>query len=609
MSGRKRIDKSTKLVGQDRAEGPRTALGSALENSELFIDILELVNQRVLGMDVVGKVVELLKESTGFESVGIGLRKGADFPVSAEKRSWDDFVSSENPICSPNNSGDMDRVSHGDPILRFMCGEVARGMADPSLPFFTGGGSFWTNDWSAHLASADRHRIRGFTGDHFSSHGYESVAIVPLRCDREIIGLLQISDTRKSCFSLEMIISLEGIGGILGLVLARIQAKTKLSEGKGQEEGHVATKQLLEEQIDGRTAVEQELRMSRHRLELATQAANLGSWDWNLDTEEVYFDSAWSAMLGYSSSDTRPHISTWQNKIHSEDKLNVLKTLTSHFANPTQYFEAEYRLQAKSGEWRWILDRGKVVERDESGKPLRMAGIYLDITDRKRMEEELHQSAERFRRIFESARDCIFVKDSSLKYTHVNPAFVKMIGLPESDIVGSSDADLYEKDAAEILQEVDRRVLTGQSVEQEHTRLIRRVLRTFLDTKAPMMNSSGETIGVVGISREITDRKRPESILPVAESDCRSPAMRSILNVARLSAQTDTIVLLRGESGAGKGSPCPAYPRSIQTSPWPLLLGQLRRPVPRIGRIGTLRVRVRRLYRIQRSETRIAGTG
>jgi PAS domain S-box-containing protein len=181
-----------------------------------------------------------------------------------------------------------------------------------------------------------------------------------------------------------------------------------------------------------------------------------------------------------------------------------------------------------------------------------MAGVYVDITDRKRMEEDLHETSERFRGIFESARDCIFVKDSSLRYIDVNPSFVNMIGLPEPDVVGWTDADLYDRDSAEILREVDQRVLDGESTEQEHTRVIRGIPRTFLDTKVPMRDSRGNIIGVVGISREITDRKLTESVPTVTESNCRSVAMRETLRSAHLAAETDTIVLLTGESGAGK---------------------------------------------------------
>ena len=313
------------------------------------------------------------------------------------------------------------------------------------------------------------------------------------------------------------------------------------------------TNAFLEDQIREHKAVEQEWLVSQSRLELATEVSNLGSWEWNLNTDMVYFDQRRSRMFGCSLYESESDFAAWQNRIPRDDKLRVLKILKAHLADPSNYFEAEYRLQTDSGEWKWILDRGKVVENDENGKPLRMAGICLDITDRKRVyEEQLHQTAEQFQGIFESARDCIFVKDSSLQYTQVNPYLAGLLELPESQIVGRTDSELFEKDSSEILGEVDQRVLKGETVEQEHTRLIKGVPRTFLDTKVPMRNSQGQITGIIGISREITDRKRSESVAPHVETDCQSSAMRSTLRSARLAAQTDTIVLLTGESGAGK---------------------------------------------------------
>jgi two-component system, NtrC family, response regulator AtoC len=531
-----------------------------VETRELAIEILSLLNERVVKIDLIGKIIRLVKEFSGFEAVGIRLRDGEDFPYCVTEGFSDDFIDEENCVCQRDASGEIIRDSEGQPILECMCGEIIRGRADASLPFFTAGGSFWTNSRSKLLDSEHSNDIRRVVRTRFNDHKYESVAIIPLRSGREIIGVLQFNDTRENCFSPQMVRFFESLGSIIGVVLARVRAEEELRQARDGLELRVerrtaellTSKRLLEQEIKERGVVEHELRVSQDRLELAMEASNLGLWDWNIDTDQVYFDQRWSKILGFSNEGTGSYFDTWQNRIHRDDKLNVLKTLERHLANPSRYFEAEYRLETKPGEWKWILDRGKVVDSNDSGKPVRMAGIYLDITERKVMEEELHESAERFRAIFETASDCIFVKNSSLQYTHVNSAFAKMIGLPQSDIIGWTDADIYEGDIGEILHEVDRRVLGGESVEQEHTRVIGKSPRTFLDTKVPMYHSNGEIIGIVGISREITDRKRTRSVRPIAESDCASSAMLSTLRAARLAAETDTIILLTGEIGAGK---------------------------------------------------------
>ena len=545
-------------IQQDRLEATEGKLRSVRENQVLAIEILELLNQRVVKSDVIERIAELVRSSTGIEAVGVRLREGDDFPYLVAIGFPDDFIKAENFLCSRNGSGEIIRDSEGNPVLECMCGEIIRGKTDPSMPFITAGGSFWTDSRSKLMESGYGAETKTLFRRRFISCGYESVAIIPIRCGPEVIGVLQLNDSRENFLSAETVRFFEGIASIIGIVFARIQAEETLSQAVEERvEQRTAdllkTKAFLEDQIREHKAVEQEWLVSQSRLELATEVSNLGSWEWNLNTDMVYFDQRRSRMFGCSLYESESDFAAWQNRIPRDDKLRVLKILKAHLADPSNYFEAEYRLQTDSGEWKWILDRGKVVENDENGRPLRMAGICLDITDRKRVyEEQLHQTAEQFQGIFESARDCIFVKDSSLQYTQVNPYLAGLLELPESQIVGRTDSELFEKDSSEILGEVDQRVLKGETVEQEHTRLIKGVPRTFLDTKVPMRNSQGQITGIIGISREITDRKRSESVAPHVETDCQSSAMRSTLRSARLAAQTDTIVLLTGESGAGK---------------------------------------------------------
>ncbi len=465
----------------------------------------------------------MVKDFSRFQSVGIRLCDREEFPCFADEGFPDRCDEAENPLCGPDEPG-TNKPEQGEmPAPKCVCVRIIRSETDPDLPFFTQAGSFWTNSRSHLLASPYADQIRCRVRDRFDSEGFESLAIVALRSGADVIGLLQLSDRRKDRLSPDMVRTFETIGNVIGIVLARIRAEEELLRGKSHLENCVqertaelvAANQRLQQEIDDRTTLEQNLLLSQQRLELAMQAANLGSWDWNVSTGDVFFDQLWSSFSGYTADEGESGSGTWNNLVHPDDKLRVLRALKSHLDNPANYYEAEYRLQAKTGEWRWVLDRGKVVETDQAGKPLRMAGIYFDITDRKRIEEQLHDNAERLRGIFESARDCIFVKDASLKYTHVNPYFATIVDLPESQIVGRTDEELFGKAAAEILREADRRVLKGESIEQEHTRTIRGASATFLDVKVPMRNTRGHVVGIIGISREITARIRlsPRSAL------------------------------------------------------------------------------------------------
>lgn len=561
MAERKLEDEfRSRLTRQDHVQALEQKLQWELESRSLVIGILTLLNEQLVEIDVVRKIFTLVREFAGFEAVGIRMRQDGDFPYLFTDGLSDDFIEAENSLCARTKYGEIVCDSEGHPVLECICGQIIRDETDPSLPFFTASGSFWTNSRSKLLASRHGSRFERGVRKRFNSAGYESVALIPLRSSREVVGILQFNDKREDCFSPEMVLFFEAIGGIIGSVFARLRTEQSLRQARDELEERVQVRTAalsalncdLEKEIEEREAAEQDLLLTQHRLQLAMEASSMTTWDWNVDTDRVYFDHRWSEMMGVSSEQTDANFDMWLNRLHRDDKLNVLKALKDHLEHPSQHFDAEYRARTATGDYRWLLDRGKVVECDEDGKALRMAGICLDITERKRMEEEVHESAERFRAIFESAKDCIFVKNSSLQYTEVNPAFTKMIDLREWDIVGKTDADLYDTDSAEILQDVDHRVLSGESVEQEHTRVIAKLRRTFLDTKVPMRNNRGDIVGIVGISMEITDRKRTQSDPPVGKSDSASPAMRSTLSAARLAAETDAIVLLMGESGAGK---------------------------------------------------------
>ena len=193
----------------------------------------------------------------------------------------------------------------------------------------------------------------------------------------------------------------------------------------------------------------------------------------------------------------------------------------------------------------------RVVERTlqlaESNEKLRG-----EIEERKRAEEIARESEARLRTFFNTAPDCIFIKDLSLKYSVINPSMENLFELPASRILGKTDEDLYDSEAARHLREIDSRVISGETIEEEHTRTVNGTAFTFLDVRAPMRNPGGKIVGICGISRNITERKNVTFSLKPTMEGYISPVMSSVLSSAHVAAQTDTVVLLTGESGTGK---------------------------------------------------------
>lgn len=131
------------------------------------------------------------------------------------------------------------------------------------------------------------------------------------------------------------------------------------------------------------------LQESRERMELALRGAELGTWDWDVRTGATVFNERWAEMLGYTLDEIVPDVSSWQRLLHPDDAPETMERLNAHLEGRTDQYESEHRTRHKSGGWVWVLDRGRVIERDEQGAPLRAAGTHLDITERKEVAEAL----------------------------------------------------------------------------------------------------------------------------------------------------------------------------------------------------------------------------
>ncbi len=144
--------------------------------------------------------------------------------------------------------------------------------------------------------------------------------------------------------------------------------------------------------ITRRKQIEEKLQESERQKELAIEGADLGTWDWDIRTSIVHFNDRWAMMLGYPLEEIEPHLDSWNKLLHPDDVSIAYEALNSHLYGQTPNYESEFRMRCKSGEWIWILDRGKVVERDESGRPVRACGTHQDITERKRSQENVERA-------------------------------------------------------------------------------------------------------------------------------------------------------------------------------------------------------------------------
>jgi len=207
---------------------------SLAENQALLArKILEQLNCWSNEPDVIRNILQLIQEIIGFDAVGIRMQNGDDFPYYMTHGFSDEFVQAENCLCARNQTGEIVCDGQGNPLLECLCGNVLRGQTNPALPCFTAAGSFWSNATTPLVAAttaADRPpaHLRG----RCIAAGYESVALIPLRAQDKIIGLLQLNARQRGRFTLELIRFFEGLGASIGIAFEHKQIEQALAESE-----------------------------------------------------------------------------------------------------------------------------------------------------------------------------------------------------------------------------------------------------------------------------------------------------------------------------------------------------------------------------------------
>ncbi|MBR0567543.1 diguanylate cyclase [Azoarcus sp. L1K30] len=145
--------------------------------------------------------------------------------------------------------------------------------------------------------------------------------------------------------------------------------------------------------ITRRTRLESELIARDAQLRFALNEASDGLWDWDIASNVVFFSPQLKRMLGYGPEELAPALSSWTDNIHPDDSALVRRVLDDHLAGDRERYDVEYRLRNRNGHFLWVHDRGKISDRDQDGRPVRMVGMVQNISDRKNLEQRLQKLA------------------------------------------------------------------------------------------------------------------------------------------------------------------------------------------------------------------------
>ncbi len=196
---------------------------------------------------------------------------------------------------------------------------------------------------------------------------------------------------QQSNLDLPFIVISGTIGDALAVELMKAGAHDYLMKGNLARLPEAVRREIRDAQTRAeRKQTSQDLHRTQERLQLALEGSAIGLWDWSIQTGNVTLNDRWAGILGYSLAELSPiSIQTWYDYTHPEDLQTALERLEQHFRRESLVYECELRMRHRAGHWVWVWARGTVVEWDEGGNPLRMAGTHLDITDRKRAEMSL----------------------------------------------------------------------------------------------------------------------------------------------------------------------------------------------------------------------------
>ncbi|TGC10765.1 hypothetical protein CUN85_04385 [Methanolobus halotolerans] len=548
-------------------------------------EILQILNEPGSLKDSIQRVLTTLKKRTEADAVGIRLKDGDDFPYIAHEGFSNDFLQMENSLKAHERDGGLCRDCNGNIKLECTCGLVISGKTDPSDPLFTQGGSCWTNDSFSVLGIPSEQDLRLHPRNQCIHQGYTSVALVPIRMNSQIVGLIQLNDRRKGFFSLAAIEQLEGIAAHIGGALMRNRAEKALRESEekyrllsdvsfegivihkngvaieineamtritGYTRDELLGKNLLpfifhpddldivRDKMKGNVTKPYEVRGVRKNglvIPLEIEAFNLTHTDRQIrvsairditDRKRAEEELSISNLYNRSLIAAIPDLLFVLNKdgvfldykAADDESLAMPKEMFLN-RNIFEVLPQEQAVKIKASiddvikedlirtiEYQMFVKNeiGHFECKIASFGEEKVIAIVRDITDRKTTEKKLEKEKSLLTGLLDSIPDMIFFKDLDGIYLGCNPEFSNFIGKDRKQIIGNTDYDLVDKELADFFRKNDAIMLKeGCARHNEEWVEYPDGRKVLLDTtKAPLKNSAGETIGLVGIGRDIT---------------------------------------------------------------------------------------------------------
>jgi PAS domain S-box-containing protein len=265
------------------------------------------------------------------------------------------------------------------------------------------------------------------------------------------------------------------------------------------------------EDITDRKIAEEALRLSEERLKLGTEAAQVGLWDWDVQNNIATYSPTWYTLLGYEPYELPMNTETWEKLLHPDDAKASYDKAVEAWKPGSGDYESECRMLAKSGEYRWILSRGRVIKRDKDGNALRMMGTHTDITALKQAESTLKHQAN----VLASIHDAVLAVDQNFQITSWNHAAEEIYGWTADEVMGRDVRTVLQ--SSNLAGDNEEAFRIAGSTGRYHGEVIHRckdghVIWVESET-IPLHDEFGALAGYAAANRDVTERKAAQDTL------------------------------------------------------------------------------------------------
>lgn len=258
------------------------------------------------------------------------------------------------------------------------------------------------------------------------------------------------------------------------------------------------------------------------RWRLATEGSGLGVWDWNAQTNKVFFSRQWKAMLGYAEDEVGDTLDEWDRRVHPDDKEACYHDLNAHLRGEVPDYVNEHRVLCKDGSYKWILDRGRVMTRTADGAPARVVGTHTDVSRERFLAEVAAQASTRYRAIFNSTFQFIGLLSPEGVLLEANDTALNFAGIRPEDVIGKPFWECHwwqiGPETQARLKQAVLRAATGEPVRYQVEVRGREDNTAIIDfSLKPIRDEHGDVVMIVPEGHDITQQVKAQTELDARE--------------------------------------------------------------------------------------------